>query len=137
MRPTLSRVARRIVLSAAWLVAGACASAGAGGGAGGGERSSNVLTAEELAAQPTNNLYDAVRRLRPRWLVERGPTTLGSGGNPVVVYVDNQRMGGAEELRDLAVEMVASVRYRDPADATTRYGTGHAGGAIEVTTKRR
>jgi hypothetical protein len=131
------KITRHAALTAAWLIAAACASAGYGGGGGSGGRASNVLTAEELAAQPTNNLYDAVARLRPRWLVERGPGTLGAGGNPVVVYVDNQRMGGTQELRNLAIEIVQEVRYRDASDATTRYGTGHAGGVIEVITKRR
>jgi hypothetical protein len=120
------------------LLTAACASAAQSGvGQEGGQRSSSVVTAEELAAQPMNNLYDALQRLRPRWLVERGTTTLGTGGNPVVVYLDNQRMGGVEELRNILLQTVHQVRYRDAADATTRYGTGHASGAIEITTKRR
>lgn len=90
-----------------------------------------------LAEQPVTNAYDAVQRLRPRWLVERGPSTLNASGNPVVVYVDNHRLGNVDELRNLAIQLIAEIRYRDAADATTRYGTGHASGAIEVTTKRR
>lgn len=128
----------RLSLVLGSLATAACATAGQSGtGQESGQRSSNVVTAEDLAAQPMNNLYDALQRLRPRWLVERGATTLGAGGNPVVVYVDNQRMGGVQELRNIVLETVQQVRYRDAADATTRYGTGHASGAIEVTTKRR
>jgi hypothetical protein len=90
-----------------------------------------------LQEVPVNNGYEAVQRLRPRWLIERGPTTLNVGGNPVVVYVDNQRMGGVDELRNLAIPVIEQIRYLDASAATTRYGTGHANGAIEVTTKRR
>ena len=96
-----------------------------------------MITPEMLADQPVNNAYEAVQRLRPRWLIERGPSTLASAGNPVVVYVDNQRLGNVDELRNLAIQLIAEIRYRDASDATTRYGTGHASGAIEVTTKRR
>ncbi|HEX9581695.1 MAG TPA: hypothetical protein VF970_11380 [Gemmatimonadales bacterium] len=124
------------VVALAGLAAAACATGGATG-AGAPGRGSNVITAEMLADQPVNSAYEAVQRLRPRWLIERGPTTLAATGNPVVVYVDNQRMGGVEELRTIAVHTVEEIRFRDASDATTRYGTGHTSGAIEVTTRRR
>ncbi|HXV85218.1 MAG TPA: hypothetical protein VD793_00890 [Gemmatimonadales bacterium] len=136
MAGTSSGLRCSTALTATALVMLGCASSG---GAAGGDptgRGSSVLTAEMLAAQPVTNLYDAVQRLRPRWMLERGTSTLSPGGNPVVVYVDNQRLGGVEELRGIPIHTVQLVRYRDASDATTRYGLGHASGAIEVIMKK-
>ena len=129
-----SRYPTAIVLLLATVVIGAAACA-AGAAAGGGG-SSNVLTAVQLENQPVTNLYDAVQRLRPRWLLERGATTLNAAGNPVVVYVNDQRMGGVAELHNVVLSSVGEVRYLDASSATMRWGTGHTSGAILVTIKR-
>jgi hypothetical protein len=50
--------------------------------------------------------------------------------------VDGIRFGTAESLQRVRVIEVEFVRYLNARDATTRYGTGHAGGVIAVTTKR-
>lgn len=101
----------------------------------GSARSTDVLTAEELQEVPVTTAYDAVRRLRPTWLrVRSAPTT----GNPVperpVVYVDGMRSGAVGILRNIRRENVVRIEYLDPSDATNRYGTGHTGGALLVTT---
>jgi hypothetical protein len=41
-----------------------------------------------------------------------------------------------EALRDISVEQIRELRFIDAKDATTRYGTGHTSGVIEVYTKR-
>ena len=74
--------------------------------------------------------YDAVQRLRPRWLQLRGGTDI-----PPVVFLDGSNMGGPETLRTIQASSVREMRYRDGRDATTRYGTGYGGGVIEVTTR--
>ena len=107
-----------------------CASGGAGG-----ERSTrrdpNVITAEELADYTNLTCLEVVRRLRPRWLQSRGAEQ-----NPVV-YQDGARIGSADRvLGNFSVNDVQSIRYRDASDATTRYGTGHGAGAIEISTRR-
>ena len=42
------------------------------------------------------------------------------------------QFGSLEALYSMHVNDVTHVRYLSPADATTRFGTGHAGGAILV-----
>ena len=101
----------------------------------GSHRSTDVLTAEELREVPVTTVYDAIRRLRPNWLrVRSAPTT----GSPVperpVVYVDGVRAGTVGILRDMRREHAVRIEYLDPSDATNRYGTGHSGGALLVTT---
>ena len=92
------------------------------------------IVAEDLVSTNELMLYEAVQRLRPMWLRHRGPTT-AMGTAPLVVYVDNVRAGTAEFLRDISVESVREVQYIDARDATTRWGTGVAGGVILVLTR--
>lgn len=120
----------RHVLPAMALVVllGACASSGTGSAT---SASRNVLTREDLLQTNAPSLYDAIRRLRPRWLRPRGYTSTGQN-EAVPVYRNNVRAGGLDYLVTVQVEAVEEVRYISASDATTRWGTGHAGGAIEV-----
>lgn len=112
-----------------------CASTGSS------ERSSSnrdVLTRAEIdAAGPQiQTAYEAVQRLRPRFLRERSNPTAGIGANrvdPIVVYINGVRRGGVAELRRIQIRNVEEIRYVRPTDATTRYGMNHGSGAIEVT----
>ncbi len=70
-----------------------------------------------------------MRRLRPRWL-------RGRGGDLPVVYVEQVRRGELEVLERLVPEDVAELRFLSAGDATLRFGTNHAGGAILVSLKR-
>ena len=106
----------------------ACASGG--GGEQGPRRDPNLITAEELADYHNLDCYDAVRRLRPRWLQSRA-------GDPTVVR-DGSRLGPASDyLAQIQVGQVASIRYLSATEATMRFGTGANGGAIVVTTVGR
>ncbi|MFV2007622.1 MAG: hypothetical protein ACC667_09255, partial [Longimicrobiales bacterium] len=94
---------------------------------GGGGGRGDTITAEDLANVGNVTLFVAIQRLRPRWLRSRG-------GSPVpVVFVDGIRRGGPDELRTMPANSVTEVRFVDSRAATTRYGTGFGGGAIEVT----
>ncbi|HWP38666.1 MAG TPA: hypothetical protein VNL18_14055 [Gemmatimonadales bacterium] len=93
-------------------------------------RNSPVITAEEIAAASGSSAYDVVRQLRPAWLVTRG------GNAEPVAYVDGTRYGSLEDLRNVAVDTIREIRWMDSRDATTRYGTGHQAGVIEVMTVR-
>jgi hypothetical protein len=115
-----------------WLAAGACASATQGGARG--SRGGNVITRAELDRVPGTSVYDAIQQLRPGWLTRpTAPTVLGA--NPVMAYVDRHRFGTADDLRGLASSEVERIELVSAADATTRYGTGHPSGVIEITTK--
>jgi hypothetical protein len=98
----------------------------------------NLITAEEIAtAERAGSAYEVVQALRPNWLRGRSPGTVQNpGAGAVVVYVDDLRVGGVEHLRSLASTTISSMRFLDPGDATTRFGTGHMGGAILVTARR-
>jgi hypothetical protein len=116
----------------------ALATAACGGGYGGGSGSSSsrdAITEAELAELTRLNVFEVVQRLRPLWLRTRGEDSLFSS-NAVVVYLDGARIGGPDALRSIAAADVQEVDYLDSREATTRYGAGHASGAILVRTRR-
>jgi hypothetical protein len=99
-----------------------------------------VITAEEIAQNPSSNAYELIQRLRPGFLRTRGAVhgTASPGGSSgfeavdLVVYLNDSRLGGSEQLRQLQTTDIREIRYYNSADATTRWGTGHAAGAIQV-----
>jgi hypothetical protein len=102
----------------------ACAS---GGGAGGGESQDRYLiTSQELIPYATQNVYEAVSRLRRFWIQ-------GSGGFTPRVFVNDVEVGGAPSLDQYRCDMVAEIRYVRPTDAMQQYGPDYQGGVIKVT----
>lgn len=80
-----------------------------------------LLLATELAATKQNNLYDAVRHLRPFWF-ERDPQN--RGGDPTTaVYLDDQLIGTVSALGRISIDLAARVRYMRPAEAQARFGS--------------
>jgi len=116
-------------------IAGSACAAASQGPTRGGE-GSNVITRAELDAVPTSSAFDAVQRLRPYWLSRPTAPTLQPGSNPVMVYLDRHRFGALESLRSLNTDQIERMEFVPARDATTRYGTGHPSGVIEVTTRR-
>jgi outer membrane cobalamin receptor len=107
-----------------------------------GRRSRNVITQEEIEKSTADDAYDLIRRLRPAWFTRRGvasgQVTADAGGGlddgaGVIAYVDGIRWA---DLTTLTTERIKEVRYLSSSDATTRFGTGHPAGAIEIITKR-
>lgn len=97
---------------------------------------SDVIGPDELNMVRVATAYEVVERLRPVFLRGRGQTSLSGDPQFPIVYVDGMRQGGPEALRRVASQDVGMIRYVPARDATTRYGTGHPAGAIEVTTRR-
>lgn len=95
-----------------------------------------IITAQEIRDIVAMNAYEAVRLLRPQWLVER-PSTLLRRPDPTTrtVYLDDFRLGGVEELRGVSTDIIASIRLVSRADATARQGVGNLYGAIQVVTR--
>lgn len=89
----------------------------------------NVLTQQEIEQSQSMTAYDMISALRPRWLSERGVSSLRSN-NPVMLYVNENRVGTIERLRDYAPRDLREVRFLDATQATQRFGTGHRSGAI-------
>ena len=132
---------RGILLVVALAGVAACASRGADG-ANRSVTSRQLLTKEQLEATYATNAYDAVQRLRSQWLQLRGSTQMPTqpGGmqtqqNPVLVYLDGQRMGTVDHLRAIEIAAVEYIRYFPPAEASARWGFNHGGGVIFVSTR--
>ena len=137
--PDLTRIKRAtmryllIALALATLGSAACVSTPEGVSGG---RQRNLITVEELEPFQQLTAYDAIQQLRPRWLQARGAMNIR---NPGQVYprvaVDGVSRGEMDQLRTISVHMIEEIRFLSSADATTRYGTGYAGGVIEITTR--
>ena len=86
--------------------------------------------------------YDMVATLRPTMLTTRGLTRAAQSRSATwessaetKVYLDGLRYGGVESLRTISAVDVVEVRWLSAVDATIRYGTGNAAGAIAVTSR--
>ena len=96
----------------------------------------DLLLAEEIERISATSAYDAVRQLRPEWLRRRGRSSIQNATAEVlVIYLDGTRLGTPQTLRTIAVGSILEIRHLDATDATTRFGTGHAGGALLIRTK--
>jgi hypothetical protein len=95
----------------------------------------NVLTRAELEDVNVSNAYDAVERLRPRWLVPRTRSVQFQAD--VVVFFNNSPVGDVTSLRQMNLDGIHEIRYLDPAEAQTRLaaaGYNLSGGVIQVRT---
>ena len=81
------------------------------------------------------NLYEAIDRLRPRWLQVRSGMRSFTMETEVVVFQDEVFLGGPEVLERMGVEGVFSVRYLDGPTAKAslpNLGNRHVQGAIII-----
>lgn len=102
-------------------------------------RKANFLTAAEIVAAKADDAtaYDALARLRPNWLTAHGVTTFDPGVSQfAVVFVEGQKYGGIESLRNIQAYHVANLRYYDVTQAGATFGLkAGGGGVIEVRLK--
>lgn len=94
-------------------------------GAGIGQRPGDPdrLEPAEIAAADAHNALELVQRLRPRWLVERADRSTRLP-TVILVYMDGARLGGVEELREITLPLIHSMRVLDAAEAGTLPGLG-------------
>jgi len=106
----------------------ACASAGV--------PDANVITAPELSRSKAQNVYDAIRMIRPEMLRTRDPGSVVyfSDRRPAVA-VDDSLAGGIEVLRALPAGKVARIEFVNPWLAAKRYGTGFGSGLVLIDTR--
>ena len=108
-------------------------------------RSVTVISAEDIAAQGTQTVADALRSVPGMDVARTGALgattsifTRGSESNHTVVMIDGVKVnlaGGAIDLADLSmnnVERIEVVR----GSASTLYGSGAIGGVIHIITRR-
>lgn len=81
--------------------------------------------------------FELIKRMRPNWLVPRGQNDF-SGENTAypVVYLDGMRHGNVSVLRHITPSNIQRMEFIGTADATTRWGTGHRSGVINIVTGR-
>jgi hypothetical protein len=93
-----------------------------------------VITREQINPED-DNAYLIVRRVRPTWLRPRSQESI-SGAPPTFaqVFLDALQIGDANQLYTIAAAQIERIEYMSALDATTRYGTGYAGGVIIVRT---
>ncbi len=114
------------------LLVSACASSGRSRSLG----ARNLITRAEIESVNVSTAYEVVQQLRPHFLSPRGQTSIQDPSSSLpVVYVNGVRYGTPDVLRSLRSMDVQEMRFLSASDATTRYGTGHVGGVIEVTTR--
>jgi len=125
---------RRNILAVVVLLSAAGCAASTSTGRGPGNR--NVLTAAEIRTAQGSTAHEVISQLRPEYLRTRGAN---SPTNPLPVtaevYLDGLHFGSIESLGSLRAEQIVRVEYLNASDATTRFGTGHTGGAILISTK--
>lgn len=98
-----------------------------------------LIMEEEIVGSGATNAYDVIQQLKPDWFLQsqrRGvkSITIEDSGEPVV-YVNDSRYGNVESLRSISSLNIVEIRFLQPSDATTRFGTGHVGGAFMVKVK--
>jgi multidrug efflux pump subunit AcrA (membrane-fusion protein) len=145
-----ARLRNACVVAVVVLTAAACSSPKSSV-SGGAKPGPNLITADEIARANVQNAYEAVQKLRPAMLRQRQIASAdGQGGvrngrsasgtavaaGEVLVYMDNTRLGDVEQLRQISVASISAVRYFSASEAQTKWGSGHAGGVIEVLTRR-
>ena len=95
------------------------------------------IQSSEIASVSATNAYDLIRQLRRGWLVSRGPTSV-SDPRPAYprVYMDGVDVGELGFLRSIAASDVGEIEFLSTQESNLRYGSGHFGGIILVTTRR-
>jgi hypothetical protein len=95
--------------------------------------SHDVLTEQDLVNQGFTTAMDAIRALRGNWLETHGTNSFFT---PVTVrvFVDNDEVGGVDELSSIMIASVVYIRHYDGVTATARWGIGHGAGVIYIST---
>ena len=119
-----------------------CASSGSSSAGAAGTSDPDIITLDQIVRSKATNAYDLIASLRPQMFTAHGapttrgqqPSTQGRQAAPVVVYIDNVKVGPVAQLKSLATIDLREIRYLSPRVATDRWGEHHAGGVIYVTT---
>lgn len=93
----------------------------------------SVITREQMLDGRYVTVFDAVSALRSSWLHARGPDSFVQPSE-VWVYIDGQRAGSIDVLRNVQTTLVSTVRFYDGPTATGRWGVDNGAGVIHVST---
>jgi hypothetical protein len=93
-----------------------------------------VITGAEIRNAHHPDAFGVVQALRPEWL-SMASANPAREGDQIQVYVDGNRMGGIEQLRQIVTRTVTSMQFLTGLEATQRWGFNHGAGAIVVSTR--
>lgn len=91
-----------------------------------------VITRAEFAGHQFETAYDAVYALRRNWLANREVDDTFTKASERQVYLDNARLGGLDQLREIRATEIVSITYVDGIQAHARWGMGHDAGVLVV-----
>ena len=96
-----------------------------------------MITEDEIDSVHAASAYDAIKRLRPQFLIVHGRESLDPHDPPALpnVYVDNQYYGDISALRGISGSIIESIRFYSAAEAQYAFGRGNMAGAISIITK--
>lgn len=120
--------ARHVIVALLLLAVSAAACSSRRGGS---RQDLEVITRAQLEEGHFQNAYQAVEALRGNWLLVRGTDSFRSPSQ-IVVYLDNVKLGGIEELRSITTMTIDSMRHFNGVEATSRWGLDHGAGVIQV-----
>jgi len=95
----------------------------------------DLLAQEEMLQAGYPDAFATVQSLRPQWLQRRGTTSL-RGPETIKVYLDGTLLGGPDQLRQIMIRSITTIRWLDGLAASERWGLDHGAGAIVVSTRR-
>ncbi|MGH7530530.1 MAG: carboxypeptidase-like regulatory domain-containing protein [Gemmatimonadales bacterium] len=96
-------------------------------------RIQDLLLEDEFHGTTATDAYELVRQYRPSWLRWRGPSSIRNpNAGRLQVYVGGMHWGDVVLLRQIPIGDVLGLQYYSATEATTRFGTGHSGGVIQV-----
>lgn len=101
--------------------------------------SRNVLLRTELndVQQAEMNAFQAIRQFRPNMLTGTNAASMGGAYGPgITVFLNGNKQGGLEALSNIRMIEVEKIEYINGSEATQRFGTGYAGGALLVTRRK-
>lgn len=101
--------------------------------------SRSVLLRTELndIQQAEMSAYQAIKQFRPNMLMATGGATMGGAySSGITVFLNGNKQGGLEALNSIRMIEVEKIEHINGSDATMRFGTGYAGGAILITRRK-
>jgi hypothetical protein len=91
------------------------------------------ITREQIEKNHFTTAYEAVESLRSNWLRPKGADSFVTP-TQVVVYLNANRLGGVDALKNIDVQTITLIQHFDGLTASARWGVGHGQGVILVTT---
>ena len=87
---------------------------------------SKTVTESELASAVQLNVYDYIAAQRPNWFRQGGRSL------PLVVFLDDARLGGPQVLKTLTTGSIRMLRYFEASAAQQKFSGRDFGPVIQV-----